>query len=196
MTNEKETINSKTNLISLLDLQSVLTIFYISIVVIGMLFNNFKYSAYQINIFEHSSILDFLVAPLGDSGIFLFTVGTLVFTYIIFKIDSTIKVKFPNFYNKMYFGTVDKSWFKNAYYFQWFLFLGIYLLTAALFNATYEKKKMLKSQDRIEINFTDGSKLTGKKIGANTSFHFLLKNSTDVAIIPTSSIKHISSLSK
>jgi len=173
------------------DAQTLITIFYISVVVVGMIFNSAYYGIFEINIFDYSDILDFLVAPLGDLKILLFTVATLLLLILFYQFDNWVKIKYPKFYRKMYGGMNEKSWFNYIFYGQWLILIPLYLTGTALFYSIYQKKKILKSKDKIEIVFIDATKISGKKIGANSDFHFLLEGEDDVKVIPNSSIKSI-----
>lgn len=174
-----------------LDLQSIVTIFYISIVVTGMIFNNSKYSRFDINIFAHSDILDFLIAPLGDTKILFFTLMTLLLIFIFYRTDKFLNVKYPQIYNKMYMGKVDKPWFTTFFNAQWILLVVAYLYIASIYYSNNAKNIILDSNEKMELVFTDDSKFTGKRIGANNSFYFMLDDSLRVKIIPTSSVKYI-----
>ncbi len=173
------------------DLQTLITLFYISIVVVGMIFNSTYYGRFGINIFDYSDILDFLVAPLGDLKILFFTALTLLTLYLLFRLDRKTRVKYPKLYKMMYAGMTEKSWFDFVYYIQYLVFIPIYLIGFSSVYASFQKKKILKSEDKIEIVFNDGTTTSGKKIGANSSFHFLLESDEKVKIIPNSSVKSI-----
>ena len=110
---------------------------------------------------------------------------------MFFRLDKLQKTKFPRFYNKMYMGMVNKPWFKTFFNFQWFLMVVCYLYLASVFYSQSERNRILDNPEKMEVVFIDGSKFIGKKIGANSSFHFMLDDSTRVRIIPTSSVKHI-----
>lgn len=60
--------------------QLILTFAYLLAIGIGMLFNNQKYDAFGINIFDYSSIFDFLIAPFADFRIVAFAIVTMVIT--------------------------------------------------------------------------------------------------------------------
>ena len=65
------------------EIQTVITIFYILIVGIGMLFTYHKYSEFGINIFDYADVFDFLVAPFSDFKILLFSTITITLVFLL-----------------------------------------------------------------------------------------------------------------
>ncbi len=68
------------------ELQSIISIFYILAVAIGMVFNYQKYSEFGINIFDYADIFEFLIAPFSDTTILFFTIGSCIICLSIFQI--------------------------------------------------------------------------------------------------------------
>src|SRR5699024_5912371 len=97
------------------DLQSFITISYLIIVGVGMLFNFKKYAAFGINVFDYSDVFDFLIAPFSDFKILLFSALTILLVFMIFKLDTVWRRKYPKTYSKMVFGWDKKSWFNPQY---------------------------------------------------------------------------------
>ncbi len=60
------------------DFQGYTTIGYLTIVVIGMMFDYQYYQNFGINIFEYSDILDFLLAPAKNLEVILFALVTAI----------------------------------------------------------------------------------------------------------------------
>ncbi len=56
------------------EIQTLITLFYIIAVGIGMLFNFQKFSEFDINILEYADIFDFLIAPFSDVYILFFSI--------------------------------------------------------------------------------------------------------------------------
>lgn len=65
------------------ELQSIVTIFYLFLVGMGMLFKHQKFSEFGINVFQYADIFDFLIAPFQDYVIILFTMASLTFIYLL-----------------------------------------------------------------------------------------------------------------
>lgn len=106
------------------EVQSVVTILYLLMVGLGMLFNYQKYSEFGINIFEYADIFDFLIAPFEDVRIFFFTLFSALIPFIFFKLDTFSEQRFPKFYTRINFGLNKKSWFKR---YIMIAFLGLFL---------------------------------------------------------------------
>jgi len=69
------------------DFQGYTTIGYLSIVVMGMMFEYQYYLNFGINIFEYSDILDFLLAPAKNLEVILFAFASSLFVFLLFKFD-------------------------------------------------------------------------------------------------------------
>src|SRR5699024_8129580 len=108
------------------DLQSFITISYLIIVGVGMLFNFKKYAAFGINVFDYSDVFDFLIAPFSDFKILLFSALTILLVFMIFKLDTVWRRKYPKTYSKMVFGWDKKSRF-NLYMYVLFLVYIMFL---------------------------------------------------------------------
>ncbi len=89
------------------EIQTVITILYILMVGIGMLFNYKKYSRFEINIFDYADVFDFLVTPFQDTRIIIASIFTLFFPIGIFWLGIYVKRKLrtrlysiPNWFSK------------------------------------------------------------------------------------------------
>lgn len=157
------------------DLQSFITISYLIIVGVGMLFNFKKYAAFGINVFDYSDVFDFLIAPFSDFKILLFSALTILLVFMIFKLDTVWRRKYPKTYSKMVFGWDKKSWF-NLYRYVSFLVLFIKYL---YFYADYYGEvtaKQIKKQSPISLRYADNETVKGVLIGKTKDFVFLSKN--------------------
>ena len=67
------------------EFQTFLSVFYILLIGVGMLFSYSKYSQFGINIFQYSEIFDFLVTPFRDLIILGVTIFTVLISYLIYK---------------------------------------------------------------------------------------------------------------
>lgn len=181
---------------SKLDFQTIITGFYISTVLIGMIFSYAKYRRYNINIFERGDIADFLITPLGDPFIILLTVLNFLILYFMVKLDLSMRKNKPDLYTKIWMGANKKPWFDTFYKLQYLIIIPLYLFMIADGYAIFQKKKLVKAENNIEVLFTDNTNVSGKKIGATNSFQFMLLDSTTVKIIPTSSIKTITKMTR
>ena len=79
---ENGLINDKYELIAK-EFQTVLSVFYLLLMGVGMLFSYEKYSRFGINIFQYSDIFDFLLTPFRDITIFMFSFITIFMVYLV-----------------------------------------------------------------------------------------------------------------
>lgn len=170
------------------EIQTTISILYIIIVGIGMLFTYQKYAEFGINIFDYADIFDFLIAPFSDFSILLFSVISIFIAFLFFKLDSFYQKRFPKLYSKMNFGWDNKNWFP-IYRNSAFLFLFIfYLYISADYYGKYSKQKTL-TQTTINIKYVDNKTATGILIGKTTDIIFLLENKKVKAIPINSFVK-------
>ena len=174
-------INDKYELI-VKEFQTILSLFYLLLVGIGMLFSYSKYAVFRVNIFQYSDILDFLLEPFRDITIFLFTFITVVLIYLLVKLELFTKRKFNKLYNsKFYFG-----FYKSNPLISMVIFFILYLY---VFSGKYGKlceTRILKKSNNIEILLNNGEIKKGKLIGKNNGYIFLLENEKEVNIYPIS----------
>ncbi len=172
------------------EIQTVVTICYVLAIGIGMLFNYRKYSEFGIDIFNYADLLDFLITPFSNFIVLLFTILSSLVAYIAFKFDAVIKVKFPNFYSRQYFG-LDKyhlhSLVRN--------FLHILIFLAYLFLSSLKygeiSRKEIMQKPSISIRYSDNEIAKGKMIGKTREVIFLFSDEK-VKVIPiTALVKEI-----
>lgn len=182
----KEGLIKDTYELILKEIQTIVTISYILIVGIGMLFTFQKYSEFGINIFDYADIFDFLIAPFSDFKILLFSTITIVLVLILFKFDNMLLRKYPKAYSKMNFGWDKKSWF-DLYRFTALSIVFIsYLYISADFYGKFTKKETNRSSP-INLKYSDNEVIKGIVIGKTKDMLFLLQNKT-VKAIPINSI--------
>ena len=184
----KEGLIKDTYELILKEIQTVVTISYIIIVGIGMLFNFQKYSEFGINIFDYADVFDFLIAPFSDFKIVLFSTITIILVFIFFKLDSFLKRKYPKFYSKTNFGWDKKSWFSLYRYASFAVLFIYYLYLSANFYGEVSAKQ-IKEQLPITLKYSDDETINGVLIGKTKDIVFLLKNEKVIAIPITSSVK-------
>ncbi|MHC5202102.1 hypothetical protein [Myroides sp. LJL119] len=162
--------------------QFLISGFYLFAIGIGMLFSDYKYKAFGINIFEYASVFDFLIAPFADFRILLFTLITLLLTYGLFVLDHFWQQNFPTQYSKSILH-VDRFWFykKIKGIFSVLCFV-VYLILAAGFYGKITYKQTLK-QNPVRVQFTPGQRQSGILIGKTSDMLFLYDQKT-VHIIP------------
>lgn len=172
------------------ELQTVLTLFYVLAVGVGMLFNYQKYSEFEINIFDYSDVFDFLIAPFSDFNIILFLIISIGFVFLIFGLDTFWKRKHLKSYSILNFGIDKKKWFKSFRYIGFMITFIFYIYSSADFYGRFIKKN-IQNQAPISIRFADNEIKTGILIGKTKEIIFLLNGDHVDAIPITSLVKEI-----
>jgi len=168
------------------EIQTVVTISYILIVAIGMLFTFQKYSKFGINIFDYADIFDFLIAPFSDFKILLFSTITIILVFFFFKLDALYQRKYPKNYSKMNFGWDKKKWF-NFYRSSLLVFLFIFYLFLSADVYGKFTKKQIESDSPINLRYSDNENIQGIMIGKTKDILFLLQKEK-VKVIPINSL--------
>ena len=178
MTNSKKPI---------LDSQAYITLGYLMIVIIGMMFDFNYYDRFSINIFEYADVLDFLLAPVKNLQLMIFAFATFLVVGVFFQLDKLWQKKYPKAYKRFNFGVTPR--FAEKYrpiFFIVSLIAYFYLASGYYGERMYDNYQ--KEADKIEIVFeSDKRVLQGKLIGKNTDYIFLETNDKAVRAIPVSS---------
>lgn len=134
------------------EFQTILSVFYLLLVGIGMLFSYSKYSKFGINIFQYSDIFDFLLAPFRDVTIFIFSFITIFVVFLVYKLNELTKKKFPKYYNsKFNFGLLKSKPILTM--------IMMFLLYLYIFSGKYgklSKKRILIEPNIIELTLING----------------------------------------
>ncbi len=168
------------------EIQAVVTISYILIVGIGMLFTYQKYSKFKINIFDYADVFDFLIAPFSDFKILLFSILTIILVFVLLKLDAFFQRKFPENYSKINFGWDKRNWF-NLY--RNSLIITIFILYLYVSADAYGKltMKQIKKKSPISLTYSDNKNINGILIGKTKDILFLLEGEK-VKAIPINSL--------
>ena len=182
---ENEGIIKNSYELILKEFQSLVTVFYLILVGIGMIFNYYKYSEFGINIFNYADAFDFLIAPFQDKFIIIFTLLSAILPYAALRFDTYWKKHKPKSYSKINFGMEKKSWFKA---FGMILYSGLLLLYLATAGSEYGKffKKRMENQSTVSVIMMDNQVENGKLIGKTRDILFLV-NGDKVTAIPINS---------
>ncbi len=167
--------------------QTIISVFYLFMVGIGMLFEFQKYRVFNINIFLYADIFDFLIAPFRDYRIFLFVFTTALVVFILYKVDSVTVSKFPKAYLILNFGLVKKGWFKTYRYGSFVFLLLAYIVLSSILLAKINKENTLKNPHLVKITFSDNEIVTGTLIGKTKDAIFLFSNNK-VKILPSTAL--------
>lgn len=170
-----------------LDSQAYITLGYLTIVVIGMMFDYKYYSHFAINIFEYADILDFLLAPVKNLELILFAAGSLIAVLIFFRLDRLWQTKWPKTYKRFNFGMSIEAFQKYRPYILVFSAFA-YLNLASEFYGDRMFKRFENSPKQVEVLFeSDQRLLKGKLIGKNADYILMQTDDDAVKAIPVSS---------
>lgn len=169
--------------------QTILALSYVAAIGIGMLFSYRKYDVFGINIFDYADVFDFLIAPFADYKILLFTLISLLLTYIIFKSDRAYQHYFPKSYNEMNFGLSSQKWYLPLRNISLAILFLLYLFMAAKKYGELTKQDILNNEN-VTVEFAGDEKKTGKMIGKTKEIVFLVHEGGAEAI-PLSLVQSI-----
>lgn len=172
------------------NIQSIMAIAYLAMVGIGMLFNHFKYQKFGINIFDYADVFDFLIAPFADLDILLFSIVSIGFITILFKIDNIGYNKKSRLYSIVNLGLDKKKWFDS---FRTTLYVTLSLLYLFLAADYYGKTKYqsISEQEPIFVAHNDKTHTKGQYIGKTKDIIFLLVDNRTMAIPINNQVKFI-----
>ena len=157
----------------ILDSQAYITLGYLTVVVIGMMFEFSYFNKFSINIFEYADVLDFLLTPVKNIEVIVFAMATFIIVYIFFRLDKLWQDKSPKTHKRFNFGMTKE--FATKY--RPIMFGGtliLYFFLAADFYGDIMYKKYQKSTEMLEIIYeSDQRMIKGKLIGKNTDYIFL-----------------------
>lgn len=169
------------------DTQAYITLAYLATVAVGMMFDYQYYNHFDINIFEYSDILDFLLAPVKNYELIIFVLATLLILWLFFQLDKTWQNKSPKSYKRFNFGMTKD----NAHRYRPF-YLGFALITYLfLASVFYGERTLARFQDnpeQIKLTFESGGKsIEGQFIGKNKDYVFLMSADSTIKAVPVSS---------
>jgi len=171
----------------ILDSQAYITLGYLTVVIIGMMFDFNYYNRFSINIFEYADVLDFLLAPVKNVQLMIFAFATFLIVFIIYQFDKWWEKKSPKSYSKINFGASKR--FSDKYRpvaFSITLILYFYIASGYYGEQMFEKYQ--EEGEQIEVVFeSDQRHMSGKLIGKNTDYIFIEDKAKVIKAIPVSS---------
>ena len=121
------------------DISLSLSISYVVLVAIGIIFNGAYYLCFRVNVIQYSDISDFLLAPFRDFFILIFTIATVAFIYYLNVFDDWLEKNHPKLHHSMYMG-IDKVEYQKNYSFKGvLLMIIIYVCFAAIYTANFKQ---------------------------------------------------------
>lgn len=186
-----KTIYNKYNSLTL-ELTKILPIGYLFMIIVGMTFSYHRYIEFGINIFQYASVFDFLISPLEDVYVLLFTFLSIIIVVGICAFDYYFKKRFPKLYTFLSFGLTKNSSYSKHLLYLYGLLMIFYVYLSAEGYGRYSKKIIL-NQSEISIKYNDNEIIRGKQIGKTSDMIFIVSENGNTKIIPIQSlVKEIS----
>ena len=172
------------------EIQTILSLLYLLMIGIGMLFNYKKYMNFGINIFEYADIFHFLIAPFQDVRIIMVSIIALFMPLSIYGLSKALGRRFPKIKRKLSLGLKDKVWYPSARLILIAFILIFFISEAALGYANFVKNNpdFLPS---VSITYADNEKIQGKLIGKTKEVLFLDEKGKVKVIMITAAVKEI-----
>lgn len=127
------------------DLSFSLSMGYVLLVSLGILFNQFYYGYFEIDALAYSELTDFLVAPIRIPMILVFTGASLLFIYLISVWDDWFLARFPKQYTWFSMGIDPHSQGYRIYKRLSFVFVSLtYIYMSMQILAGLETRKLRK----------------------------------------------------
>ena len=167
------------------EIQGLLAISYVFLIIIGMLYDVIYYALFGINIYEYAEILDFLVGPFKRPTSIFFFLTTVILSYVAYLLDLWMARVVPRIHNVLHMGLAKKKWYQN---YRIVIFIITFLLLSVIYASlasNIEKKKVFKDDNykvRVILDSEKKLEITGRKIGANSGYLFLLDADNKVQI--------------
>lgn len=173
------------------EIQGVLSACYVLMVGLGMLFNYFRFSHWEINIFEYAGILDFLIAPFEDIRIMITAVVAVLLPYCFYRLDRWWSHRFPRSYHILSMGLSKKSWYDRS---RTIAFSGLIIYFIFLSALLYGRRTKNETQ-RLNFStfyYSDGEVENVRIIGKTLEVYFALDRDNLVQVIPiTATLKKV-----
>lgn len=169
------------------ELQTLLTIAYLAMIGIGMLFQYHYYKLYAINIFEYADLFDYVVAPFENQRIFIYTLISILVPFGLYHLDLWIARKFPKSYSIAAMRMDRLSWYGTFRVVLFSIFMLLYLQMAAEIYGIKHKNRIDKKAP-ILVEYMDNSTLSGNMIGKTQSVIFIKQDNGKLIVIPYGSV--------
>lgn len=186
----KEGLIKNTWELILKEIQTVLSLLYLLMIGIGMLFNYKKYINFGINIFEYADIFHFLIAPFQDIRIIMVSVVSLLIPFSVYGLRKVFSQRFPKLRKKLSLGLSDKNWYPQLRAILWGIIIFFFISEAALGYANFVKNN-LDFLPSVSITYADNEKIEGKLIGKTKEVLFLNEKGKVKVILITAAVKEI-----
>ncbi|MDW3648936.1 MAG: hypothetical protein R8P61_17840 [Bacteroidia bacterium] len=186
----KEGLIKNTWELFLKEIQTILSLLYLLMIGIGMIFNYKKYINFGINIFEYADIFHFLIAPFQDIRIIMVSVISLLIPLSVYGLRKAFYSQFPKLGKKLSLGLRDKSWYQKARIIFWGLIIIFFISEAALGYANFIKNN-LDFQPSVSITYADNEKIQGQLLGKTKEVLFLHQAGKVKVIMITAAVKEI-----
>ncbi len=169
------------------EIQTLITIAYLLMIGIGMLFKYKVYSTFGINIFEYADVFDFLIAPFQDKMIIVAALLAMIIPFLIVSFDVYFKKEYPEAYSKFNFGWDKKPWYNKLRIVLFILLFFYFIFEAAVGYAKFTENKIYK-KEKTTLKYADNETIQGKMIGKTNDVVFLYMEGGSVKVIPIPSL--------
>lgn len=180
-TRMKEGLIKDTYELVLKELQTIISIIYILMVGIGMLFTFHKYARFGINIFDYADVFEFLIAPFSDYRILLFATSTFIMITLLVIFDNFWRKKHPKSYSFMAFGWDKKKWYEPFRYVLYPSLFISYLYISAIIYSKHTTEQ-IKASPAIALKYADDEVINGIIIGKTNDKLFLWQSGKVIAV--------------
>ena len=170
------------------DLSLTLSLAYVALIGIGMMFTYQYYDIWGIDIFQFAGFEDFLLAPFRDMLVFFFAVVSVLFSFLAIELSKKLDKKYPHLSKYWNLGLSVES--KNYnFYMNINLMLGIliYLHLSATGFAILRKWRFKKhpEENRVEIELEGQKAQNFLLLGLTENYAIVLsENDRKVSAFP------------
>lgn len=129
-----------------------LTLSYLVLIIIGMVFSYHYYLNWGIDVFQYATISDFILAPFKDAIVLLFGTISILLSWLVFELSKKLDQSFPKLSRILWFGVKPGTSTYHNFYFSSLVFGFIYYLwlSSELF-AGWKFGRMLKSKENYAV---------------------------------------------
>ena len=133
-----------------------LTLSYLVLIIIGMVFSYHYYLNWGIDVFQYATISDFILAPFKDAIVLLFAFISILLSWLVFELSKKMEQKFPKLSGILWLGIKPgTSAYRNLYLSSLVYGFFFYLWISSELFAGWKFGRMLKSKENyvVEILF-------------------------------------------
>ena len=178
------------------DISLTLSLSYIALIAIGIIFNSAYYLCFRINIIQYSDISDFLLAPFRDPFILIFTIATTILIHYMIIFDEWLEKKYPKLHHSMNKNSDKVEFLKKDSFGRVLFMIVTYVCIVATIYAKFQTNRVKNGYNPYIHIITKDNHFeptdTLYFIGKNNGFTFLYnKSKKQTNVIPMSDVLRI-----